>query len=157
MDPSPLYLNRAITINQCFNATLPTSQAAVFAYFTISRSIITGHDVNLAGCEVFSLFHFAFRRAGVCHHGDKKSCRPWMATFIPKHHLSECFRCLCSFLFFSLRSHVGPKGWARRNGECPESPPWKDLCTGVHYYNNGQWTLPRVYGDAIQHRHIESD
>lgn len=52
-----------------------------------------------------SLFHFAYRREGVCNHGDKKSCRPWMATFKPKHHLRVFPSPVCLF-----QSHVGLRG-----------------------------------------------
>lgn len=59
----------------------------------------------------------------------KKSCRPWMATLIPKHHLSECFRRLCAFFSSSPpESHVRP--WGERGGIVNESLPWKgfSLC-----------------------------
>lgn len=120
----PFFSSHAITINQCFNVMLLTSQAAVFAHFTVSRSFITGCDVNLAFFFFFFkyfLFYFAFCRAGVFHHGDKKSCRPWMATFIPKHYLSECFCRLCDFFFLC---HMG----LGRNSECRSCPLKSSLC-----------------------------
>lgn len=105
-------LNHAITIYQCYNAMMLTSQASVFAFFTIPHSIIPGRNVNLAGCEV-SLFPFT----QVCHHRDKKFCWPWMAMFIPKHHLSECFFCLCAFFV--------AKGCVRRTSEYRSRLPEK--------------------------------